>query len=144
MVKEIAGVQTNLDKNLPNASARLGQIPQVTPEVMMIVYLDEIAGRQAELLEEFSKLTTDGELKSYVFNITDKPFLFVFIAKQITLHNNGTDAIYILPRKGKPSGGEASISRNGELSLDMNIRRSRKFWLVCDTGQTATVKIHTW
>lgn len=134
-----------LDTLVPDAGKRLAATPKVTPEVMMIVYLDEIAGRLAELQEQLAAVTSEGRLESYELNITGSPTRLPIYARHISIHNDGTNDVYILPERGTPiSGSEAPIKKSGQVSLDLQTRRPRSFWLVCNSGETATVRIFTW
>ena len=135
---------TNLDKNLPSAAGRIASMPKVTPEVMMIVYLDEIAGRLAELQDALTEVTAEGFLSGKSISVTDNPVRIPIVARHLSLYNDGADSIYILQLKGKPLAGDAEIKKNGQFSLDFQTRKARNFYLVCASGETATVRVFTW
>jgi len=132
-----------LNQKLPSAASRLSQIPKVTPEMMMIVYLDEIAGRLAELQDTWSEFLAEGDLQSRKYSVTDSPTRIFVNASYLSLHNDGSDSIYLLTEKGQPLG-ESEIKKNGSLNLDFKTKKVRMFHLVCASGETATVRTFTW
>ena len=140
----ISNLTTNLDKSLPAAASRLSVMPKVTPEIMMIVYLDEIAGRLAELQEQLAEVTAEGYFQGNEHPVTDNPSPVYILAKGMTIHNDGTNSVYMLSHKGKPLSNDAEIKKNEELDLDFGTRRRRTFYLVCASGETAAVRIFTW
>ena len=139
-----SNLTTNLDRTLPQAATRLQQIPKVTPEVMMIVYLDEIAGRLSELQDTLAEVTAEGVLQGVSLTVRDEPMLFPIVARHFSLKNDGSSSIYLLQNKGKPLSRDAEIKDKGEINLDFGTRRQRDFYLVCSSGETATVRIFTW
>ena len=122
----------------------MASIPKVTPEVMMIVYLDEIAGRLGELYELQEKQTAEGWLRSGSHSVSEEPLKFVVAGRYMSLHNEGANPFYLMQRKGKPIAGEAPIRAAGEFNLDMGTRGVRSFWMVCDAGLTTTVSSYIW
>ena len=139
-----SSLTTNLDKTLPAAASRLAAVPKVTPEVMMIVYLDEIAGRLAELQDQLAEVTAEGFLNGRAISVTDNPVHIPIVARHLSVQNDGADSIYMLQYKGKPLSGDAEIKKNGSLNLDFQTRKRRSFYFVCASGETATVRIFTW
>lgn len=133
-----------LNTSLPQAAAKLAGMPKVTPEVMMIVYLDEIAGRIAELQETISDITREGELTSYSLNITASPTKIPLTCRYFSLHNDGASSIYVFQSKMKPLSRDAEIKISGELKLDFGIVRQRDFYIVCASGGSATIRIFIW
>ena len=139
----MVNLPTRLQEQFPAASAKIANIPKVTPEVMMIVYLDEIAGRLAELQDALAEITAEGYLKSATLPVTEEPTRVPIYARHFSLYNNGTNSIYILQHDGKPLK-EAEIKKDGHFNLDFQTKRHRDFWIVCASGGTATVRIFTW
>jgi len=132
----------NLNSTLPVAATRLSKMPKVTPELMMIVYLDEIAGRLAELQEQMASMTADGYLNSAVYAVTDEPVRVAFVAMYLSLHNDGPDEVYLLNAKGKPMVTDACIKRGGEVKIDLKTKRQITYYLVCNSGETASVRFY--
>ena len=135
---------SNLERTLPTAASRLAAMPKVTPEVMMIVYLDEIAGRLADMQDKLEEITSEGFLEGKQISVTDNPVFIPVFARHFSLHNAGTDSIYLLQLKAKPLSNDAPIVKDGQINLDFQTKKRRGFWLVCGSGETATVRIFTW
>ena len=133
---------TKLNTTLPSAATKLKNMPQVTPEVMMIVYLDEIAGRLAELQAQMASMTAEGYLHSAVYAATDEPIGVAFVAMYLSLHNDGPNEVYLLNARGKPMVTDACIKRGGELKIDLKTKRQVTYYLVCNTGETASVRFY--
>ena len=132
-----------LNRHLPAAAGRLANMPKVTPEMMMIVYLDEIAGRLAELQDTLSDFMAEGNLNSSIYSVTDNPVKIPTVCSNLSLHNDGANFAYLLSDKGKPMS-EAPIRSGGDLSLDFKTKKLRIFYLVCNSGETASVRVFTW
>ena len=135
---------SNLDRALPTAAGRLAALPKVTPEVMMIVYLDEIAGRLAELQDTMAEMNAEGDLKHHYLTIPSEPVRIPLLCRHFSLHNDGPNSVFVMQHPGKPFSNDASVEKDGELNLDFGTRRQRSFWLVCNATETASVKIFTW
>ena len=140
----MVNLPARVQEQFPAASAKIANIPKVTPEVMMIVYLDEIAGRLAELQDALTEITAEGYLQSVKLNVSDSPVRFPFSAKHFSLYNDGASAVYVLGHDGKPLSRDAELNKSGHLNIDFQTKRSRSFWFVCSSGGSATVRVFTW
>ena len=144
MVNELTNITQNLTKSFPNVSSKLAAIPKVTPEVMMIVYLDELAGRVAEVQDTLAEVLAEGTLKGVAINISDSPQIIPIIARHISIRNNGPNSVYVNQDKTKPMSGDAPIRINTALSIDFQTSRPRILYFICATGETAQVDYFTW
>ena len=140
MVTELS----NLNQKLPEAAAKLAGMPRVTPEVMMIVYLDEIAGRLAEIQDKLDDLNQEGELNSFSLSITSRPTTIPLFCRYLSLRNDGPDSIYVFQSKMRPLSIDSQIKLNGELKLDFGTVKRRVFYIICSSGATATVRMFVW
>ena len=144
MANELAKITQNLTKSFPDVSSKLAAIPKVTPEVMMIVYLDEIAGRLAELQDTLAEVTTEGTLRGVALTINDRPQIIPILARHISVRNNGPNSVYVNQNKTKPGSNDAPIRINSSISIDFQTSRPRILYFICDVSETAQVDYFTW
>jgi len=144
MDKSLSNITQNLNNSFPEAAQKLAAIPKVTPEVMMIVYLDEIAGRLAELQDAIAEITAEGEVKGHTVAVSDRAIMIPIMAKHISIRNNGDYSIYINQDKTSPDSTTAPLRKNATINIDFMTKRPRFIYLLCASGETATVDYFTW
>lgn len=123
----------------PNAAAKMEQL-DMPLEGQMIVYLDEIAGRLAELQE---KLIPQGSVRSLIVSVTDSPQgLGGTDWVSAVLYNDGPDNIYLFDDYQMPRVGfDAPIKPGEGLPIDFHARIGKGKWVVCDSGESATARV---
>ena len=133
-------ISQRLNLSLPGAAAKIQEMGKVTPEIMMIIYLDEIAGRLGELQE---KLIPQGNLQPHTLSVTDSP---QSIGGQdwmsATLYNDGDYDVYLFDQYQMPRVGYDAPIKNGEgINIDFRSRVGTGKFIVCAPGESATVRI---
>lgn len=118
--------------------------PRLSPEQLMVVTLDEIAGRLADQAAK-------GVLASKNFTIGTRWYPLIHGWISCTIYNDGPDDIYIRLRndEGKDTPwaeGEAPLKSGENLILDLGARKQKTedgaptIWFICKAG-TATIRI---
>jgi len=116
--------------------------PRLTPEQMMVVYLDEISGRLADQIAK-------GQLSSKSFTVGTDWYPLVTGWMSVTIYNDGAADLYIRLNDniGLPwEEGEAPLKSDENLVIDLKGRKpkvegsSPVIWLICKAG-TAAVRI---
>ena len=123
----------------PNAAARVEQL-DMPLEGVLIVYLDEIAGRLGELQE---KLISQGSLRSIIISVTDSPQgLGGTDWVSAVLYNDGPDNIYLFDDYQMPRVGfDAPIKPDEGLPIDFHARIGGSKYVVCAPGESATARV---
>jgi hypothetical protein len=114
---------------------------KVTPEAMMLIYLDEIAGRLGELQE---KLIPTGKMQALVLAVTDQPQLIGGSDwMSATIRNDSEDYnIYLFDDFQFPRPGyDAPIKPGEALLVDFRSRTGGWKYIVCAAGETAAARI---
>jgi len=109
------------------------------PEVMMVILLDEIAGRLAEIREN---TVAEGRVVPATISVTDMPVkdkLEKWFS--VSYVNDGPDPAYILSSGVKPSLLDAPL----KIGDQINVQRKQKaeeqeVWLSCLAGQSASCR----
>jgi len=115
---------------------------KVTPEVFQSIMLDEIAGRLAKIQEHLEKQVASGYVVSTSVSVTDEPIevnLGVWV--KATLFNDGDDGVYVYNTRQMPNTRDAALKKGDSLPIDKGERTTDRFYLVCKSGETATVRI---
>lgn len=127
---------------------------EYVPQVVQIQLLNDIAGILYEQLAVMKDSIPD-LVKKYKFNITDSlteidediiPTL-PWIA--VTIFNDGADPVHIdineYSGERDPLTGlltDPSLASGDSLVIDMRASKIKKIYFVCDTGETATVRVY--
>lgn len=133
----------HLNKLLPSAAVKIEQLGKVTPEVVMIVYLDEIAGRIAQLNEKIDLLIPEGHIRGIVIPVTDAPQrLGETDWYSADLFNDGEGDVYIFDEYELPRiGADAPLKKGESLKVDLKAKTGTQKYIVCPSGQSASVRV---
>ena len=115
---------------------------KVTPEILQIIYLDEITGRLAEAIEKLLD-KPQGRVESQTVHVTHEGVkVMPQTGKawcQITIRNDGDDPVYISSDVfGKP---EAPLYRGEVFSYDAGGHVIHMLYLYTEKDKEATVRI---
>ena len=112
------------------------------PEVMMIILLDEIAGRLAEQKQFLDDTVAEGRVVPATIPVTDMP-VEDKLENWFSLHyfSDGPDGVYILSSGAKPSLLDAPIKKGEQVTIQRGQKaKYQEVWLSCLEGKTASVR----
>jgi len=115
---------------------------KVTPEVVQSVLLDELLGRMITIQELLENQVPVYHLVSTIVSVTDVPTevnLGTWV--DCTMYNDGADNVYIYNQWNLPGTDDSYLASGENLKIDNNQRTNKRFYLVCASGGTATVRI---
>ena len=133
---------------------------KVTPEVLQIIYLDEIASRLADLQATMESLElrvldvheiqkaeiTEGILEGAEINVTDqlksvqRESGYKDKWYEMTIFSDGADDVYVSSvetRHGKP----LIIKDTDQLKLTAKTGTKKTVWVWCKKGESATIRV---
>jgi hypothetical protein len=115
---------------------------KVTPEVLQSILLDEVAGKLSDVIELLKQQIPSGHIVSSSVFVTDEPVeVNLGLWVKTTLYNDGPDDIYVYNNRQFPSTQDAALKMGDSLPVDKGRRTAERFYLVCASGGTATVRI---
>lgn len=121
---------------------------KVTPEVLQTVYLDEIAGRLAEMTRRMMEAEAQGiiyplnlPVTGVIQEIRCNPFWYSF-----TVFNDGPNPVYVDVNKDQNARLLVAPLNMGEnLAVNFDKPRVKFLYAACAVGQTANIRIFaTW
>lgn len=118
--------------------------PRLSPDQIMVYYLDEIAGRLADLIAQ-------GSLSSKAFVVDTSWYPLATGWSSCTIYNDGDADVYVRLRNDAGldtpwAEGEAPLKSGENLSIDLRGKKSKaeegtpSIWFVCKEG-TANMRI---
>ena len=121
---------------------------KITPDIMMVIYMDEMVGRLADLDNKINNIqqlmnqeTTDGTLDSVEIAIIGGSKTEISIHKkwfEYTLFNDGPDPVYIVSEKREVS--DVPINMGDQVAGKAKRGSTKSVWVRCDNGENATVR----
>lgn len=112
------------------------------PEVMMVILLDEIAGRLAEARQYQEDTIAEGRVVPATILVTDMPVkdkLEKWFS--VSYFNDGPNPAYILSSNVKPSTLDAPLNTGDQINVQRRQKaEEQEVWLSCLAGQSASVR----
>lgn len=118
--------------------------PRLTPDQMIVYYLDEIAGRLSDQISQ-------GLMNSKFFTVGTEWYPLIAGWSSITIFNDGDADVY--PRLRNDTGqdmpwaeGEAPLKKGENLAIDLRGKKqaseegSPALWFICQAG-TAAIRV---
>ena len=111
---------------------------KVTPEVVQTIYLDEIAGRLADLMEELRLQRGEGIVEPYEIVVGPQGYLLDTNLPwiSVSIFNDGPDEVRVGVNKDWADG---TLKKGDKLDVNMGARVIDKIYL--ESEGTATVRI---
>lgn len=126
--------------------SKLDEFKQATkvkgmPEVLMLIYLDEIAGRLTEIYASMQKSAV-GVVEPLSVSVADKSYMVKPSNPWIsfTAFNDGPDPVYINVNE-KSGVLDTPLNSGDDLTVNMETAKIHRLYLQCDKGKTASVRI---
>jgi len=121
--------------------AQKGKAPERLAPPLEIVYLDEIAGRLADLYEIMKKSEPQGLIQPVTLSATEDLKTYEPPTPWFTVDvlNTGPNTVYIgINDKAKEF---KAIERNRGFKFDFGMAKIEKIYYKCNRGETATVDL---
>lgn len=124
------------------------EVRPVTPDAMLVIYLDEIAGRLSDMQEMLEAERSEGEVTKKDISVTGALPIEYDIRRDegvefltADIYNDGPNTVYILVdnRMGK----EIIIEFNHGIRIDRIKAKKKLHWLYfrCNSGENAEVHV---
>ncbi len=124
-------------------SKKLSEKAKVSPEVLQLIYQDEIAGKIGDLLDLIKSERPQGLTPQHQLTIMTylefmcSPPWFAF-----TLFNDGPDPVYMNVNRVTPINPVTPPLNKGEsLTVDMKTAKIEKLFFQTVAGQTANIRL---
>jgi len=127
------------------------QVPaDITPEIMQIILLDEIAGRQEETEAHLARLraleddrSPEGLTDEIEISVdsTLKEVLTTDNWQSISITNDGPDTVRIKINLNTTAIRWKKLKIDEIYEVNFHEHKIKKLFLVCDLGQTATLRV---
>lgn len=115
--------------------------PRLDPFQMMVIQLDEIAGRLADQ-------TAQGSMRSKSFTVSTDWYPLIAGWSAVTIYNDGTASVYVRLRNEQGQDtpwaeGEAPLKSGENLAIDLRGKKQASeegaptIWFICQSGTAA-------
>lgn len=107
------------------------------------MYLDEIAGRMAEMQALFLSEIPEGRVKSIPWPVTERvdrielPFDMI----TVTLINDGPDSLFWILHRQEEQAEWVELQLDESRTIDAKVPKIRDIWVHCDPGETAALRV---
>ena len=124
------------------------EVHPVTPEAMLVIYLDEIAGRLSDVHEMLEAERSEGEVTKKDISVVGGSPIEYDIRRDIgvpflvaDIYNKGPNDVYVLVDRSM--GKEIILSDDEGIHIDRTKSRRKLHWLYfrCASGEQASVRV---